>query len=404
MLSPQLEHHRHLFQSIIAGALAGFLVAFIVINNSSAVFRNAQSQNGNADKKDSTLTVQEESQTVDAVQKVVPSVVSIVVSKELVTYQRNPFSGSPFDLFFGDPFAQPEQNTQKEKRQIGGGSGFVVSSDGLIITNKHVVSDEEADYSVVMNDGKTYTAIVLDRDPALDLAVIKIDAKELPALELGDSEQIQIGQTVIAVGNALGEFQNSVTRGIISGLGRTIVAGDNAGFSERLEAVIQTDAAISPGNSGGPLVNLAGQVVGVNSAVSQQGENIGFAIPINEAKRIVESVKKVGRIVHPYIGVRYMVLNKDVAQKNDLPVEYGALVVRGENLAELAVIPGSPADKAGIVENDIILEINGTRIDEKNGLARLVGQYAVGDVIKLKVMHKASEKEVSVTLTERPRQ
>ena len=151
-------------------------------------------------------------------------------------------------------------------------------------------------------------------------------------------------------------------------------------------------------------MNLAGQVVGVNSAVSQQGENIGFAIPINEAKRIVESVKKVGRIVHPYIGVRYMVLNKDVAQKNDLPVEYGALVVRGENLAELAVIPGSPADKAGIVENDIILEINGTRIDEKNGLARLVGQYAVGDVIKLKVMHKASEKEVSVTLTERPRQ
>ncbi|HLD19686.1 MAG TPA: trypsin-like peptidase domain-containing protein [Patescibacteria group bacterium] len=403
MIPSHLEHHRHLFQSIIAGALAGFVVAFVVIQNPTLISQKGGVLKTNSKDSDSILNVQEESQTVDAVQKVLPSVVSIVVSKELVTYQRNPFFGSPFDFFFGDPFEQPQQNTQKEKRQIGGGSGFIVSSDGLIVTNKHVVSDESADYSIVMNDGKTYDAKILDSDPVLDLAVIKIDAKDLPAVELGDSEKIQIGQTVIAIGNALGEFQNSVTRGIVSGLGRTIVAGDRSGFSERLEEVIQTDAAISPGNSGGPLINLAGQVIGVNSAVSQQGENIGFAIPINEARRMVESVKEVGRIVRPYLGVRYMVLNKEVAQQNDLPVEYGALVVRGEQQTDLAVIPGSPADKAGIVENDIILELNGTRIDEKNGLARLIAQYKVGDVIKLKVMHKGSEKEVSVTLTERPR-
>ncbi len=403
MLPPHLEHHRHLFQSIIAGALAGFVVAFVVIQNPALISQKGGASKINNKDSDSILNVQEESQTVDTVKKVVPSVVSIVVSKELVTYQQNPFFRGPFDFFFGDPFEQPQQNTQKEKRQIGGGSGFIVSSDGLIVTNKHVVSDESADYSVVMNDGKTYDAKVLDSDPVLDLAVIKIDAKDLPAVELGDSEKIQIGQTVIAIGNALGEFQNSVTRGIVSGLGRTIVAGDRSGFSERLEAVIQTDAAISPGNSGGPLINLAGQVIGVNSAVSQQGENIGFAIPINEARRMVESVKAVGRIVRPYLGVRYMVLNKEVANQNNLPVEYGALVVRGEQQTDLAVIPGSPADKAGIVENDIILELNGTRIDEQNGLARLIAEYKVGDVIKLKVMHKGLEKEMSVTLTERPR-
>lgn len=403
MLPPHLEHHRHLFQSIIAGALAGFIVAFVIIQNPSWVKNNQVLQSTNDGQQNSVITVQEESQTVDAVKKVLPSVVSIVVSKELVTYQRNPFFGDPFDFFFGDPFEQPQQNAQREKQQIGGGSGFIVSSDGLIVTNKHVVSDEEAEYSVVMNDGKTYDAKVLDRDPVLDLAVIKIDAKDLPSVELGDSEKIQIGQTVIAIGNALGEFQNSVTRGVVSGLGRTIVAGDRSGFSERLEEVIQTDAAISPGNSGGPLVNLAGQVIGVNSAVSQQGENIGFAIPIHEAKRMVESVKEVGRIVRPYLGVRYMVLNKEVAHQNNLPVDYGALVVRGERPADLAIIPGSPADKAGIVENDIILELDGTRIDEKNGLARLVARYKVGDTITLKVMHKGSKKDVSVTLTERPR-
>ena len=185
----------------------------------------------------------------------------------------------------------------------------------------------------------------------------------------------------------------------MSGIGRTIVAGGASG-SERLEGVIQTDAAINPGNSGGPLVNLAGQVVGINTAIDRQGQLIGFAIPINTAKKVIESVEKHGRIVRPYLGVRYIMLNKQIAEDNNLDVDYGALIVRGEKRTELAVIPGSPADKAGLVENDIILEVNGVKVDENNSLAKLIQQYNVGDVITLKIWHKGEEKEVQVKLGE----
>ena len=391
------EKQNNFVRSVIAGAVAGFLVSFVMTtySNPSSPPPPANSKNG------STLSVEEESQTVDAVEKVLPSVVSIVVTKELAIIQRNPFSFDPFNFFGGDPFAQQRGTVQKEKRQIGGGSGFIVTEDGLIVTNRHVVIDEDAEYSVVLNDGTTHEAEVLDRDLLLDLAVLKIDAQDLPVVELGDSESVKIGQTVIAIGNALGEFQNSVTKGVVSGLGRNIVAGDKAGSSERLDAVIQTDAAISPGNSGGPLINLAGQVIGVNTAVSQEGENIGFAIPVNEATRMVDSVKENGRIVRPYLGVRYILLNEAIAEKNEIAIDYGALIVRGESREDLAIIPGSPADKAGLLENDIILEVDGSEINEENSLARALSKYNVDDVVTLKVVSKGKEKDVLVTLIER---
>ncbi|MBT3412571.1 MAG: PDZ domain-containing protein [Candidatus Jacksonbacteria bacterium] len=391
------EKQNNFVRSVIAGAVAGFLVSFVMTtySNPSSPPPPDNSKNG------STLSVEEESQTVDAVEKVLPSVVSIVVTKELAIIQRNPFSFDPFNFFGGDPFAQQRGTVQKEKRQIGGGSGFIVTEDGLIVTNRHVVIDEDAEYSVVLNDGTTHEAEVLDRDLLLDLAVLKIDAQDLPVVELGDSESVKIGQTVIAIGNALGEFQNSVTKGVVSGLGRNIVAGDKAGSSERLDAVIQTDAAISPGNSGGPLINLAGQVIGVNTAVSQEGENIGFAIPVNEATRMVDSVKENGRIVRPYLGVRYILLNEAIAEKNEIAIDYGALIVRGESREDLAIIPGSPADKAGLLENDIILEVDGSEINEENSLARALSKYNVDDVVTLKVVSKGKEKDVLVTLIER---
>lgn len=349
----------------------------------------------------------EESLTVSAVKKVSTSVVSILISKDVTKYYQAPGS-FPFDQFFkdfGSPFFKfytpPQIEPKTEKQEVGWGSGFIISSDGLILTNKHVVSDEEAEYTVVTNDGKKHKAKILAIDPTNDMAIIKVEAAGLTPVELGDSEKLQIGQDVVAIGNALGEYRNTVTKGVISGIGRNIVAGDTFGRSETLENVIQTDAAINPGNSGGPLINLDGQVVGINTAVSQQGQLIGFAIPINEAKSVIESVKKYGRIVKPFLGVRYIVINEEIAKANNLSVDYGVLIQRGENIGDLAVIPGSPADKAGLVENDIILEINDQKIDETHSLVREISKYKPGETIELKISHKGKEQKVKVKLEER---
>ncbi len=349
----------------------------------------------------------EESLTVSAVKKVSTSVVSILISKDVTKYYQVPGS-SPFDQFFedfGSPFfkfyTSPQMEPKTEKQEVGWGSGFILSADGLILTNKHVVSDEEAEYTVVTNDGKKHKAKILATDSANDIAIIKAEATGLTPVELGDSEKLQIGQDVVAIGNALGEYRNTVTKGVISGIGRNIVAGDTFGRSESLENVIQTDAAINPGNSGGPLINLDGQVVGINTAVSQQGQLIGFAIPINEAKSVIESVKKYGRIVKPFLGVRYIIINEEIAKANNFSVDYGVLIQRGEKISDLAVIPGSAADKAGLVENDIILEINGQKIDETHSLVREISKYKPGETIELKISRKGKEQKVKVKLEER---
>jgi serine protease Do len=221
-------------------------------------------------------------------------------------------------------------------------------------------------------------------------------------VDIGDSDNLQVGQYVIAIGNALGEYSNSVTTGVISAKQRSIQAGsENSQSQESLSGLIQTDAAINPGNSGGPLVNLAGQVVGINTAIaSTTGGSIGvgFAIPINSVKAAIDSVRKTGEIVRPYMGVRYQPVTNALQQLNNLPVNYGALIQRGSDPSEVAVISGSPADKAGLQENDIILEINGDRINENNSLSDLLSKYQVGDTVTLKVYHKGSNIEVKVTL------
>lgn len=356
---------------------------------------------------DKTITVKEESQTIDVVKKVQPSVVSIVVSKDLqklYQYNSSPFENDPFfkDFFEGSNLNEQQQNQQNGKQEIGGGTGFVISSDGVILTNRHVVSDQEASYTVVTNDNKKYEAKIQAIDPTNDVAVLKIDAHNLIPADLGNSDSLQIGQTVIAIGNAMGEYHNTVTKGVVSGLGRAITAGDEFSQAiEQLDNIIQTDAAINPGNSGGPLINLDGQVVGINTAMDYSGQSIAFAIPINDAKQDIDSVKKDGKISTPYIGVRYQIIDKNVASKNNLKNDYGAIVLRGTNKDEVAVVPGSPADKAGIVENDIILELNGTKIDSTNTLSKLIAKYKIGDEITLKISHKGEEKEVKLKLEER---
>jgi len=349
-------------------------------------------------------TSQEEA-VIKAVKEVSPAVVSIIVTKDvpkLKLYYEDPFK--EFEQFFGQPFEfQIPQYKQEgtEKKEIGGGTGFIVSEDGMILTNGHVVSDKEAEYTVLTNDGKKYPAKVLARDSIRDLALIKIENQEIPfpTIKLGDSDKLQIGQTVIAIGNALGEFRNTVSVGVISGLGRTVTAG-GGGMIETLEDVIQTDAAINRGNSGGPILNLKGEVIGVNFAMAEAAENIGFAIPINKAKKDIEQVKTLGKIVYPFLGVRYVLITENIQKENNLPVDYGAWVRKGTG-GETAIFPGSAAEKVGLKEGDIILEFNGEKITLENTLAKIIMKYNPGDKMDLKILREGKEKIFEVTLEER---
>lgn len=330
-----------------------------------------------------------EVQIVSAVERASPSVVSIIVTKDLPVVEQ--YFINPFEDFdrFGFPlfeFRVPQfRQKGTEKREVGGGTGFVVSRDGLVLTNNHVVSDTDAEYTVLFNDGSKVSANVLGRDSVLDIAIIKVNRVDLASLSLGDSSAIKIGQTAIAIGNALGEFRNTVSVGVISGLARTVTAS-GGGQSEVLRNVIQTDAAINRGNSGGPLLNLKGEVVGVNTAVVIGAENIGFAIPINSAKKIITDIKTIGRISTPFLGVRYRITTD------------GALLVSDKSGP--AIVPGSPAEKAGLKESDIIAEMNGERITFENPLALILREHRAGDTVTLKVMRQDAELTLKAVLGE----
>lgn len=394
----------------------GFLMG--VFENSGArnemakVFKDVQKKNPavNEPPVDIKNFTNQESLVVETVKKSNPAVVSIVITKDVPIieryYEDNPdgFSDLFDDNTFGNlQFKIPQyRENGTEKKEIGGGSGFLVSSDGMIITNKHVVSNEDAQYTVFTNDGNKYEAEVVARDPVNDVAVIKIEGENLPFLDFADSEKLEVGQSVIAIGNALGEFRNTVSVGVISGLSRSVVAGDGYGSSEQLDGVIQTDAAINRGNSGGPLLNLSGQVVGVNVAMATGSENIGFALPANLVKSVVDSVKEYGKVIRPFLGVRYLMITDAIKDKNKLTVNYGALVVRGESREELAVMPGSAADKAGLEENDIILEVDGVKLEGDATLSSIIRKKEVGDTLKFKVLHRGEEKEIEVKLQEMP--
>lgn len=319
--------------------------------------------------------VEEQSATIDVVKKVSPSVVSITTEQSRMD-------------FFG--YVQNSKST---------GTGFIVSSDGLIVTNKHVVSATGASYAVFTSEGKEYAAKVVAVDPSFDIAFIKIDGKNLPVAELGDSDNIQVGQKAIAFGNALGQYQNTVTSGIISAVGRAIDAGSETSLgTERLENMIQTDAAINPGNSGGPLVNIAGQVIGINTAVDAQAQGIGFAIPINLARSALLSVQEKGKITRPIIGVRYINITKEFAARNNLEVDRGALIYAGEG--DLAVLPNSPASRAGLKEGDIIIRIGRDVLGEGKSLVGVLSRYQPGDRVQILFLREGRERTTEVTLGE----
>lgn len=360
-----------LLMGSIGGVASGILLA---TDTSLRKSLGLEDLNINSTKTEK-LVLEESSAIIDSVKKVSPAVVSIYISKNVTN-------------LFGQTFEEQ-----------GGGTGFIITNDGLIATNKHVASDIDASYTVFTADGKEYSAKVLDQDPSNDFAVLKIDATGLPTVELGDSDSLQAGQWVVAIGNALGEFSNSVTAGVVSGLNRNITAG-GGGQTESLDNLIQTDAAINSGNSGGPLINLAGQVIGINTATATSGQSVGFAIPINVAKKAIQSIEKVGKIQRPMIGIRYVQITKEIAQANKLSVNHGAWVLRGTSRSDVAVIPGSPADKVGIVENDIITAIDGTDINENNSLQKILQKYDVGNEIELTIQRKGKEVKVKLTLAE----
>lgn len=330
----------------------------------------------------------EESVIIDVVEKATPSVVTIGMSKTQTIV--DPFQDfyDPFGFFNFPRQSQPQQ--QQIEQNIA--TGFILSKDGLIVTNKHVVSDTEAKYKVLASDKKEYEVKKIYRDPANDLAILKIDAGDLKPLELGDSSKLKVGQLVIAIGTPLGEFPNSVTKGIISGLGRGINAGSVfEGFVEQLDNVIQTDAAINPGNSGGPLLNSAGQAIGINVAMASGAQNIGFAIPVNIIKEMIDNFNKTGQFIRPFLGIRYRMITKQEAISKEW--------VEGAGVIE--VIKSSPAEKAGIEVGDIITKIDGQKISEKDGeIAKIISSKKVGDRMTVTVWRDNQEKNLTVTLEE----
>ena len=383
------------FISLVMGIVGGALGSAYVLKNPSAAERLGIFKEGQAPQAQKALTILEDSSVTNVVKEASPAVVSVIVSKDLSLLPE--FRANPFFPFFG--FSENPSTKQPNVQKVGAGSGFFVSEDGLILTNKHVVSDPSASYTVITQDGKEYAAKVMAIDQRNDLAIVKIEAKNLPFLKFADSSQIQVGEKAIAIGNSLGQYQNTVTAGVISGVGRSITAGSYDG-SEELEGVLQTDAAINPGNSGGPLLNSLGQVMGINTAVDMEGQSVGFAIPSNDAQKALDSFRRTGKIKRPFIGVRYIMISENFAKEENLPKDYGALLVRGETTTDFAVTPGSPADKAGLTENDIILEVDGKKLDKDYSLATALKVKEAGDQVSLLVYSKGAEKNVKLTLGE----
>jgi len=344
---------------------------------------------------------------VGIIKKIMPAVVSIGISKSVKKIEKDiPKELAPFLPFHGGHLEIPDELLDgKGMVKIGGGSGFIVDKTGVIITNKHVVADKDAEYTVILDNGKKFTAEVLARDPIDDVAIIKINSDEpLPIVDLGNSSSIDLGESVIAIGNALGIFKNTVSSGIISGLARSIRAASETGGKEptmqELRGLIQTDAAINPGNSGGPLVNLNGEAIGINAAIVFGAQNLGFAIPINSVKRDIADLKSYGRIRRPLLGLRYIMLNENIQNRMKLPVDHGAMLF-GQKPHTPAIIPGSPAAKAGLKEKDIILSCNGEDITSEKTIQDFMEEMEVGKILNLKVIRGKKQFNAKVTLTER---
>lgn len=353
---------------LFVAASVGALYRYTKLNTAPVTQRTSTQNDGNR------LTTTTEDAISAIAEKVSPSVVSIVTNVTTRTV-------------FGAAEAE------------AAGTGIVVSKDGYVLTNKHVINGANA-IEIVMMDGTTYSSVeVVGTDPLNDIAFLKINGASgiIPA-DLGDSSTVRVGQEVVAIGNSLGQYQNTVTSGIISGKGRPIAASDGSGsVTESLVDLLQTDAAINPGNSGGPLLNRAGQVIGINTAVAADAQGIGFAIPINATKGALKSVLAGKGVQRAYLGMRYIALTAATAKKYDAPVKQGAYIL-AEN-GEPAIVEGSPAQKAGLKEKDVVTKINGLVVGSAGGVSSLIGEYAPGDTIELTVLRASKQLTLKATLS-----
>lgn len=331
----------------------------------------------------------------DIASQVGPSVVSVNVTSQSAT------STNPYYSLFGYGAGSSTQESA--------GTGIILNEDGLILTNRHVVPSGTTEVSVTLSDGTVLDDVkVIGRtseSDSLDVAFLKVVDKKghtLTPATIGDSSLMKVGDSVVAIGNTLGQFQNTVTSGIISGYGRSIQASSDssvaASSTESLDGLFQTDAAINEGNSGGPLVSLAGEVIGINTAIASDSQNVGFAIPINDVVGLIKSVEETGKLERPYLGVRYVLLTDDIAKEYNLKVSRGAYIPQQTSRSGETVISGGPADKAGVEPGDVITKIDDVAIDEKTSLTSLLGKHAVGDSLKLTIQRGGEVKTMTVTL------
>lgn len=377
------------------GALAGAFVSVLVLGGFFSWFQMWLDQPSAQEdliarslQQDQLNLLQEESATIQVVDQVMPAVVSITVRKPADAFS----SGGPIILFNGQPLNEnPSESTREDGLvDVGGGTAFFVTEEGVLLTNRHVTADEEAFYFITVADGTELPVDVVARDTLNDVAVLRVRAEDIPeggfpVVVLASSDDLRIGETVIAVGNALGEFDNTVTRGIVSGIHRSLTAGGGVD-SEWLQEAIQTDAAINPGNSGGPLVNLRGEVIGINTAVSNRGNGLGFAIPISVGQRAVQDVEAFGRIVRPWLGVRYVMLSNENAQAYGFSeLQRGAYISSDE---EAGVVEGSPADRAGLRGGDLIVKVGDRVLTEKDSLAIILNTYHPLDQVAFEVLRE----------------
>ncbi len=350
--------------------IASFFGAWLLLASGLVRVDTSDSITANKEK----IVLQEGEVVADVARNVSPSVVSIVIAGE---EQANPFFNTGGD---------------------SAGTGVVISKDGYVLTNSHVIPENAGGIEITMSDDTVYSDVrFVGRDPFNDIAFLKIaGVSDLTPASLGDSAAVEVGQKVVAIGNALGQYQTSVTSGIISALGRPLTAanGDGTG-AENLENLFQTDAAINPGNSGGPLVNLKGEVIGINTAVSASGEGIGFAIPINDARGLIKNVIKNGNVSRAYLGVRYVTITSAVASDEKLSVKEGAYLKATQGSA---IIPDSPASKAGLRDGDIVIKVGDTKVNRRNPLASLLSLYTVGEKLDLTVLRGGKEQVLEVTL------
>lgn len=363
---------------------------------------------GAMSQRDSSSRSIVQQKTVLASQATVVSDIAKDVGESVVSVNvtsQSPEAMSPYDYFFG-------YNRRGQAVQQSAGTGIILSAKGLILTNRHVVPAGTTEVSVTLSDGTVLEKVKVvgrtsSRD-SLDIAFLQVEdteGRQLRPATIGDSSKMNVGDPVVAIGNTLGQFQNTVTSGIISGYGRSVQASDGNGTAaENLDDLFQTDAAINEGNSGGPLVNLSGEVIGVNTAIASGSQSVGFAIPINNVQGLIRSVQDTGKLQRPYLGVVYVMLTDDIAKEYNLQVKRGAYVPKAEQLGNTSasVIPDGPADKAGIQEGDIITKVNGASINEKTSLLSLLGRRKVGDTVELTVQRGDQEKTVQVRLEAAP--